>query len=145
MNPAPRFRFIDAVTSDLTFQAEAPSPGELFEAAGEALLAATVENPGAVEARERRVLALEDCQIDLLLLRFLNELIFLRDADELLLRPERVDLRCEGTLRLRAELVGERLDPARHVLAGEPKATTAHGLKVASEPPGWVAEVTLDV
>jgi SHS2 domain-containing protein len=95
---------------------------------------------------ERRRLELAEPDLELLLLRFLNELVYLRDAEGLLLRPR--ELRVErgaGEARLAAELAGECLDPARHRLAAEVKAATAHGLSLAREGGGWRASVTLDV
>lgn len=140
------FRFVEGATSDLAFEATGPDLGEVLAAAAEALLAATVGRPGAVEPRVRREIRLDDTQADLLLLRFLNELIYLRDAEELLLRPIRVRVSEDGgTWELRAELAGEPLDPARHALSSDVKAATAHGLEVARHGAGWRATVTLDV
>lgn len=45
----------------------------------------------------------------------------------------------------RATAFGERLDPARHRLGNEVKAITYHGLKVAQEADGWIAEVIVDI
>jgi SHS2 domain-containing protein len=140
------FEFTEAVTSDLAFVARGASAEEVFGAAAEALLAATVEDPSAVAARVEHRLRLEEPDLELLLLAFLNELVFLRDARGWLLRA--VELRIEAgatTARLEARLVGEPLDPARHRLAGEVKAATAHGLRVARVDGGWEAAVTLDV
>lgn len=139
------FRFVDAVTSDLSFIARGRSLEDLFSAAAEALVAATVENPDAVEARTARTLQLADTELDLLLMRFLNELIFLRDAEGLVLRPRALRFERNGAHRLEAELVGEGLDPTRHRLADDVKAATAHGLRVAQTDEGWEASVTLDV
>jgi protein archease len=143
---AGRFEFVDEVTSDLAFVARAPTPEALFAAAAEALLAATVEDPAAVRPRERLHLALEEPDLELLLLAFLNELVYLRDARQLLLRPERLALRRDGgRARLEADLAGEPLERGRHELAGEVKAATAHGLRVAPADEGWEARVTFDV
>jgi SHS2 domain-containing protein len=81
----------------------------------------------------------------MLLLCFINELIFLRDAEGLLLLPRRVEIERDGEFVLEAELTGEPLDPQRHTLASEVKAATAHGLRVARAGEGWEASVTLDV
>jgi SHS2 domain-containing protein len=86
-----------------------------------------------------------DSDPELLLLRFLNELIWLRDAEGLLLRPTRVEYRCDGGVELRAELAGEALDRTRHELACEVKAATAHGLSLSGTGDAWHASVTLDV
>jgi SHS2 domain-containing protein len=142
---APAFEFVDAVTSDLAFVARGATPGEAFAAAAQALLAATVEDPASVAEREVRRIQLAEPDLDLLLLRFLNELVYLRDAELLLLRPRAVQVSVESEARLEAELAGERIDPSRHRLAADVKAATAHGLSVAHEPRGWEARVTLDV
>ena len=143
------FEFVDGVTSDLCFVARGATLGDLFAAAGKALLAATVEDPASVEARVRRTVHLEEPDLELLLLRFLNELVYLRDAERLLLRPERVSVRANEVARLEAELSGEAIDPERHHLEPEIKAATAHGLRVARATGGgavaWKASVTLDV
>ena len=140
------FRFVDDVTSDASFVADAPTLSALFTAAAEALLATTVEHPELVRALVRRELELDDERLDWLLLRFLNELIYLRDADGLLLRVDALALEgAEPDLRLRATLVGEPLDLTRHTVASEVKAATAYGLRVEPVHAGWTASVTLDV
>jgi SHS2 domain-containing protein len=139
------FAFVEGATSDLAFVARGPTLESVFEAAAEALVAATVENPAAVHPRERRKLELADTQLDLLLLRFLNELIYLRDAEGLLLRARGLALERDGELRLVGVLEGEALDASRHERACDVKAATAHGLRVAEAPGGWEAHVTLDV
>ena len=140
------YEFVEGATSDLSFVARAPSLDALFAAAAEALLAATVEDPASVGAAERRFLLLDEPDLELLLLRFLNELVYLRDAEELLLRVQRVRVSRGPVARLEAELGGERIRPERHQLTVEVKAATAHGLWVAeSATAGWEAAVTLDV
>jgi SHS2 domain-containing protein len=142
---APAFEFVEGATSDLTFVARGASPEEVFAAAAEALLAATVEAPASVAEREGHRLSFAEPDLELLLLRFLNELVFLRDARGLLLHPRRIRIDRGAEARLDAELWGERLDPARHRLGTEVKAATAHRLRVAPREAGWEACVTLDV
>jgi SHS2 domain-containing protein len=139
------FRFVEGATSDLAFAASGASIEEVFFAAADALLAATVEHPEAVEERVVRSLHFTDDDLELLLLRFLNELIWLRDAEGLLLRVTRLACRTDGRIELRAELAGEPLDPVRHERACDVKAATAHGLAFARVGDAWQAHVTLDV
>jgi SHS2 domain-containing protein len=139
------FEFVEGATSDLAFVARGATLDALFAAASEALLAATVEDPGAVARRERRTLSLAEPDVELLLLRFLNELVWLRDARELLLRAESVRVTRNGDARLEATLVGEPLSRGRHALAADVKAATAHGLRVEARADGFEAHVTLDV
>ena len=139
------YQFVEGATSDLAFVARGETPEKTFRAAAEALLAATVEEPAAVERREQRRLALQEPDLELLLLRFLNELVYLRDAEGLLLHARRLQIARNDVARLDAELEGETIEPRRHALLAEVKAATAHGLRVAKSTAGWLACVTLDV
>jgi SHS2 domain-containing protein len=145
MSDAGAFEFVEGPSGDLSFVARGPTLEAVFAAAAEAFLAATLEEAASVEVRERRELALEEPDLELLLLRFVNQLVFLRDAAELLVRPERLRLTHDGVARLEATLAGERIDPRRHVLRSDVKAATAHGLRVAESAGGWEARLTLDV
>jgi SHS2 domain-containing protein len=139
------FEFVEGATSDLSFLAKGGSLEEIFRASAEALLAATVDAGDSVGDRVRCSVSLTDSDVELLLVRFLNELIFLRDAEGLVLRPVAITIREDGELGLEADLAGEELDPARHVPACDVKAVTLHGLRVERVPDGWEAAVTLDV
>jgi len=146
MSASRGFAFTEAVTSDLAFVAHGASREEVFAACAEALLAATVEEPAAVEPRLEHRVRLEEPDLELLLLAFLNELVFVRDARGWLLRPGELAIEpADGGVRLVARLVGEPLDRARHRLAADVKAATAHGLRVARDGARWQASVTLDV
>lgn len=145
MSAAP-FQFLEDVTSDLCFEARGATLRDVFAASAEALLDATVEQRETLGAAERHRVELAEPDLELLLLRFLNELIYLRDARGLLLRPGQLEVEeGPGGARLAAVLVGERLDPARHHLLSDVKAATAHGLALRREPGGFRATVTLDV
>ena len=139
------FEFVEGPTADLSFVARGATPAEAFRAAAAAFLAATVDAPESVEDHVTRSLSLEEPDLELLLLRFLNELVFLRDAHELLLRAGRLRVEEGPPARLEATLVGERIDRARHGLRSDVKAATAHGLRVSEQDGRWEAHATLDV
>jgi SHS2 domain-containing protein len=139
------YEFVEGATSDLSFVARGATLEALFAAAAEALLSATVEDPEGIGSGARRPIALEEPDLELLLLRFLNELIYLRDAEALLLRPSWLEIEAGPPARLVGELVGEAIDAGRHRLSGEVKAATAYGLAVREDPSGWRAAVTVDV
>jgi SHS2 domain-containing protein len=146
MSAAGAFEFVEGVTADLTFVARGETLTELFVAASEALLAASVADPTRVEAGERHPIALEEPDCELLLLRFLSELIFLRDARKLLLRAGELTVTPGGPVaRVTGVLCGERFDPARHRLTHEVKAATAYDLAIARDATGYRVRVTLDV
>jgi SHS2 domain-containing protein len=140
------FDFVDDVTSDLTFEARGETLSELFAAASRALLAAAVEQPEGVRETVERRIELSDERLDWLLRRFLDELVYLLDAEHLLLRAREVEVRGEGEIHVSALLAGEPFDPARHQPRHEVKAVTAYRLAVGPDSHGtWRARVTLDV
>jgi SHS2 domain-containing protein len=90
--------------------------------------------------------SVESEEIDLALVRFLEELVYHKDAEGLLLRAARVHVeRNERAWRVGALLEGDRIDPARHELTGDVKAVTVHRLEVEKTATGWRATVVLDV
>lgn len=144
--PDTGFEFVEGATSDLSFVAWGPRCEAALAAAAEALLAATVEEPAAVGTSVVRTVELAEPSLDLLLLRFLNELIYLRDAEGLLLRARAIRVEEGATdCRLCAELFGEGWDAARHKPAAEVKAATAHQLALRRCHGRWEARATLDV
>ena len=145
MTVEPPWKIVEGASADLTFVAHGGSVEAAFAAAAEALLGATVEEPDAVEACEHRTIHLGEPDLELLLLRFLNELIYLRDAEGLLLRPLRLRIERGRGVALEAELAGEPLDRDRHHPAADVKAATAHGLRVTRIDGGWETRATLDV
>jgi SHS2 domain-containing protein len=105
-----------------------------------------VEDLGSIHRREEVTLYADHSQFDLLLFRFLNELIFLKDSRKLLIRIEKV---CFGErdskLTVEATGYGETLDPAKHPLHVDVKAVTLHRFQVVQSQEGWKATVVLDV
>lgn len=143
--PGASFEFVEGATGDLAFVAGGPTPEAVFAAAAEALLAATVEEPERVGAAERRSVSWVEAELDLLLLRWLDELIWRRDAERLLARAGPLALRREQEAwRLEGEIRGAPIGPEHRLLA-DVKAATAHGLWFGRTDGGWEARVTLDV
>ncbi len=96
--------------------------------------------------RESRVIELEAEALDLLLFQFLQELIFYKDAEQLLLRvPQVLIEERAGGYKLRAEAKGERLDPTKHQLRVDVKAVTLHRFSLERTTEGWQAFVILDI
>jgi SHS2 domain-containing protein len=141
------FEFLeDGVTSDVTFRAWGGSLDELFSSAAEATTSVMVSSPESIEGRVSRQVSVSAAALDILLMRFLDEIVFLKDADGLLLRASRVEVasKDDGHV-LSAELRGEPIDRSRHALEADVKGVTLHGLRVDWDGSAWQAQVTLDV
>lgn len=136
----------DEATADVAFEAWGKDLEEVFRSAAEATLNIMVDNPEDIKPLERRSLELSNEALDLLLFDFLQQLIYYKDAELLLLRvPEvRVEGR-DGAWRLRAVAQGERLDSARHRQIVDVKAVTLHHFRLEQIPGGWRAHVILDI
>jgi len=141
------FRFVDEITtSDVAFEAWGGTLAELFIAAAAALLVTMAAAPEQVLRREEFVFRLEHEELDLLLLLFLQELVFYKDARKLLLHAVRVEIEeREGLFHLEAQVSGEQIDAGRHCLLVDVKAVTLHRLQLQFENGLWKAVVVLDV
>lgn len=137
----------DVAIADVAFEAWGGTLEELFTAAADATTNTMAGNLEAIEGRERRAIRIEEQGAELLLYKFLEELIYLKDVEGLLLRVPKVAIRGGGgePFVLEAEARGERLDPRRHRLQADVKAVTMHMLRVERTAAGWEAFVVLDV
>ena len=136
----------DIAIADIAFEARADTREALFVEAGEALMNVMVESLQLIRPRERRTLHVEAESLERLLFEYLQQFIFFKDAEQLLLRVSEVAIGEEGgRLDLRAEATGEKIDPARHDLNADVKAVTLHRFQVRRGPEGWKATVVLDI
>ncbi|NOY79775.1 MAG: archease [Kiritimatiellaeota bacterium] len=141
------YRFVPEITrADIAFEAWAESPEELIRSAADALLAAMLTAPARVRARCRRRIRVTAGALDLLLYRALEEILFLRDADGLLVRYRRVEIRrTKEEIEARIEAAGEPVEAYRGEFATEIKAITFHELRMAQDARGlWRATVVVD-
>ena len=141
------YRYLEEIaTADVAFEAWGTTTEEAFLAAADATLNTMVEEIGTVAPLERRVFSLAADSLDLLLFELLQELVYHKDADRLLLRVR--DLRIEETgsgVRLHADAYGETIDPGKHPLLADVKAVTLHRLVAEKTTDGWRVVVVLDV
>jgi tRNA nucleotidyltransferase (CCA-adding enzyme) len=115
---------------------------QAFEQAALALTASLCE-PAAVAPTERVEIHCEAPDLELLLVDWLNALIYEMATRHLLFSRFRVRLSGE---RLQGEAWGEPVDQTRHQPAVEVKGATYTGLKVGQGPDGaWFARCVVDV
>jgi SHS2 domain-containing protein len=141
------YKFLEEIgTADIAFEATGRNLPELFTAAADATMNVMIDNLDAIESRETREIKLLSDKIDMLLFDFLQELIYFKDANRLLLRARdtQIDHKDEAYF-LKAKVAGERLDDARHRQRADVKAVTLHGFSVEKCDAGWKARVLLDI
>jgi SHS2 domain-containing protein len=141
------YKFLEEIgTADIAFEAVGRDLSELFRDAADATMNVMIDNLDAIEPRETRNIELSNEKIDMLLFDFLQELIYFKDAERLLLRTRevRIDERDQKCF-LKAKATGEPLDAARHHQRADVKAVTLHDFSVEKEHGGWKARVLLDI
>ena len=141
------YRYLEEIgTADIAFEATGRDLPELFVAAADATMNVMIENLDAIEPRETRRIELKNDAIDMLLFDFLQELIFFKDAEQLLLRVREAKIdENDGQYSLKTTAVGEKLDPGRHEQRADVKAVTLHGFGVEKTEGGWKARAILDI
>lgn len=136
----------DVATADIAFKAWGKDLEEMFIAAADATMNVMVEELDSIQPRERREFKLENDALDMLLFNFLQELIYYKDAEKLLLRVNQVEIKGKDQhLILEAMTVGEKLDPNRHHTRVDVKAVTLHRFHLEKTDQGWEVFVILDI
>jgi SHS2 domain-containing protein len=138
------FSFFDH-TGDVGVRVRARSLGLLFADAAFALTDVVTDRRLVTQAQSVPV-ELSSTAVDLLLVDWLNDLIYRFDADSFVVACVEVSVRGEGSeWTLRGKITGERLDPARHRVKTLVKAATYHALGVSRAGDEWQATFVLDV
>ena len=133
-------------TADIAFEATGRDLPELFREAADATMNVMIENIEAIQPRETRRIELSNEKLDMLLFDLLQELIFLKDAECLLLRMREMQIAEKDEIYLvKATAEGEPLDPQRHHQRADVKAVTLHDFSVERTESGWKARVLLDI
>lgn len=132
-------------TGDVGLRVRARSLDDLFADAAIALTD-TVTDHRLVAATRSADVRLRSTAIDLLLIDWLNELVYRLEIDGLLVARVQVRVTAAaGEWTLRGSVDGDRLDPARHPIKTLVKAATYHALEVRQAGSEWHATVVLDV
>ena len=136
----------DVATADIAFHASGKDLEELFIAAGDATINVMIDNLDAIALTETRTFSLENDELDMLLFNFLQEFIYYKDSELLLLRAQQVEIsEKDGVHQLSAVTKGEKLDSDRHQQRVDVKAVTLHQFQLEKTDDGWTTMVILDI
>ena len=141
------YNFLEDIgTADIAFEATGHDLPELFRDAADATMNVMIDNLEAIEPRDTRQIELSNDKLDMLLFDLLQELIFLKDAERLLLRIREIQIgEGDQTYFVKATAEGEPLDAERHHQRADVKAVTFHDFSVQRTESGWKAQVLLDI
>jgi SHS2 domain-containing protein len=136
----------DLATADVAFEARGQDLEELFMSAARATINTMVDCLASVLPQTRRIVQLSETELDILLFSYLQELIYYKDAEGLLLLPENVRITEDETIfRLWSAVEGEEIDASRHEQRADVKAVTLHCFELKPVAEGWKAIIILDV
>jgi SHS2 domain-containing protein len=136
----------DVATADIAFSAWGKTLEETFRSAADATMNVMVEELGAILPKEKRELRLENDQLDMLLFDLLQELIYYKDSEKLMLRTPQIRIQEKSKpYTLEATALGEKLDPDRHHPRVDVKAVTLHRFRLDQTDRGWDVFVILDI
>jgi SHS2 domain-containing protein len=132
-------------TGDVGLTVRARSLALVFADAATALTDTMTDHRFVAAARSAAI-ELTAPAVDLLLVDWLNDLIYRFETDNLLVARSCVSVTDDGgTWRLQGTVSGESLDPARHPIRTLVKAATYHALEVTRVGEEWRATIVLDV
>jgi SHS2 domain-containing protein len=135
------FRTIDH-TADLAIEAGAPDLPLLFDRCAAGMTSLLIEGEAPRPAVEHPISATGGDRPELLV-DFLRQILWLHVSTGFLYAGVRFDH--FAATRLAGAVLGEPVDPARHLLVREIKAVTYHALEVEEAPGECRARVVFDV
>src|SRR5215472_2366007 len=137
------YKYLEEIgTADIGFEATGRDLPELFSDVADATTNVMIDNVEAIQPRRTRQIELSNDRLDMLLFDLLQELIFLKDAERLLLRIREVQIdKRDEIYFLKGTAEGEPLDAERHHQRADVKAVTVHDFFVEQTEGGWNARV----
>jgi SHS2 domain-containing protein len=141
------YKFLkDVSIADVAFEAESSNLNELFGYAADALVNTMIKNTKKISKKITREFKVEADGLELLLIAFLNKLIFYKDVEQLIFSESIVQIMNENKKWTAFCFVkGEKLNSKKHEFIVDVKAATMHMLKVEQNDRGWFARVVLDI
>lgn len=128
--------------ADIGVRGVAPTLAQAFEQTAQGLTAVIVEPDQVAQKQERRI----ECEApdhELLLVEWLNQIIFLMATERMLFSRFAVHIEDH---HLQARIYGEAIDRARHQPTVEIKGATYTALAVRQQDDGtWLAQTVVDV
>src|SRR5207248_9427537 len=141
------YRYLEEIgTADIAFEATGRDLPELFRDAADATTNLMIDNMETIQPRQTRQIELSNDMLDMLLFDLLQELIFLKDAERLLLRIREVQVDERDEIYVvKATAEGEPVDAERHHQRADVKAVTLHDFSVERTDDSWKARALLDI
>ena len=146
MDKNKKFKILEKIaTADIAFEAYGKTLSELFESSALATTSVMVDVKD-LKSEIKKDIKLQNEDIERLLFDFLNEIVFLKDAEMMLFKEFKADVKEKNKeFYLNAVLSGEKINPHKQNLKIDIKAITLHMFKVEKLNGRFKATVVLDI
>ncbi len=141
------YKFLEDVSvADVAFESTGKTLKELLESCALAVTNTMIKNLETISDVVKKKFSVEAENPEMLLYKFLEEIIFYKDAEQLLFNKFELDLSPVGKIwKLKVIAHGEKINPQKHEQLVDVKAVTFHQFKVKEESDKWFAHIILDV
>ncbi len=137
--------FLDGIaTADVAIESRGETLEELFTASAMATFEVMADTSG-IQPEIKKVLHLENSEIDGLLFDWLAEIIYLKDAECMLFGKYNIKITKNTNYQLDAEILGEEINQSKHDLRCDVKAITFHLFEVYEKDGKWISRFILDI
>ncbi|MDD3647688.1 MAG: archease [Candidatus Dojkabacteria bacterium] len=142
----PQIQFHDDIAiADTAFTVRGKTSSRLFENASIALIQSMAEIR-KIEPSRHKMVELKSESLDTLLFDYLNELLLLKDSENLIFSSFNIEITQKNSKWiLKAKLSGEETDPEKHKVKIDIKAITMHMFKLERTKDGYKARVVVDI
>lgn len=140
------YEFVDDITlADIAVRCQAKTVEKIFSLNIEALLKICLDDPNTLQKVIRHDIIAEDCELGLLLVKVLNEIVFIKDVKGLLLQPDHIEIsNLNDSIRCSAVLSGDYINNA-YESGVDPKAVTHHKARCEKVNDIWESFIVIDV
>lgn len=129
-------------TADIGIAAHGTDIKELFTNAALGMFSLMTDLADIEENLQRELnLSAEDNEV--LLIEWLNELVYIFDVEHIIFKRFEIDELAGG--QIRATCYGEHIEPGQHELKREIKAATYHMLRISKGSGGYEVKVIFDI
>ena len=135
-----KYKLLDH-TADIMFEVYGKTLNELFTNAAIATFNVMVKR-SSITSKIKKEISLENKDQEKLLFEFIEELIYLKDAEYLVFKTFKVKIKNNS---LKAVIEGEKINPKKHKLLLDVKAITLHKYRLSKTKTGYQATILLDI
>lgn len=134
----------DEAIADIAFKVKEKSLELLFETAAITLFRLQT-NIDKIEDVKFFEFNLNNKEIDRLLYQFLNEIIYLKDAEFFFPSKVTFQIKKDNLWNISGKFFGETFDETRHTIGNDLKAITMHNFYLKEENNNWEAYILVDI